>query len=587
MDDTTTIFRIFIFLAYVFSAFDLYISCSKSIRKGEIFNENILMIIASLGAFYIGELEEGILVIILYQIGEYLSDKAVSNSRKSIDELIDSRGKFVNAKIEGKNKKISVQKVKLGTLFEIKPGEVIPLDGVVYSGEGNLDMSSLTGESIPITVSKNSKVLSGSINLDGVLVIKSTSLYKDSTVTKIVNLIENSNDKKTKTEKFITRFSKIYTPIVILLAVLIFIIPTLLGLNSREWIYRALEFLVISCPCALVISVPLAFFSAIGRASREGILVKGSNELYNLSKIEAIVFDKTGTLTEGKFEVRSIQPVDKVSDEELLMLAALPCSNSNHPISKAILKKYGDETDKSKVKDFKETSGKGVECKYGRSKIYVGKYEFLIENGIKIENKVELSGAVYVSKGTKFLGYIIVSDSLRKESFKLKEDLEDLGIKKLIMLSGDSQSTVKMMAKKIHFDECYSNMLPLDKTNKLEEIKKEYFTAFVGDGLNDAPVIKISDVGISMGDLGSDIAVEASDVVLMNDNLDNISKMIKISRLANRIIKFNISFAIGFKLLIMILAFVGYTPIWLAVIADVGVTLLTIFNDLRIMKKNI
>lgn len=587
IDDTSISFKLFILLSYAFSSFDVYMSASKSIRNKNLFSENLLMILASLGAFYIGELEEGVLIVILYQIGEYLSDKAVNNSKKSIETLIDSRGKYVNAKIDGKSKRIDVKKVKLNTLFEIKPGEVIPLDGVVYSGNSSIDMSSLTGESIPVSVSKNSKVISGTINLDGVLIIKSTSLYKDSTVTKIVNLIENSNDKKTKTEKFITRFSKIYTPIVIILAVLIVVIPILLGMDSREWLYRGLEFLVISCPCALVISVPLAFFCGIGRASHEGILVKGSNELYNLSKIEAMVFDKTGTITEGKYLVRSIKPVDNISEEELLEIASIPCINSNHPVSKAIIKKYDKEIDKTKIKEFKEISGKGVECKYGRSKIYVGNYELLTSLGIKVKDQKNKMGIVYVAKSNKYLGYITVSDSIKKSASTLKENLENLGIKKFIMLSGDSEKTVKKVAEEINFDEWYSNMLPIDKNKKLEEIKSEYFTSFVGDGINDAPVINSSDVGISMGELGSDIAIEASDVVLMNDNLESLPKMIQISKLVNRIIKFNISFAIGFKLLIMILAFIGYTPIWLAVISDVGVTLITIFNDLRILKKNI
>ena len=587
IDDMSISFKLFIFLSYIFSSFDVYMSASKSIRKKNIFNENTLMIIASLGAFYIGELEEGVLIVILYQIGEYLSDRAINNSKKSIESLVDSRGKYVNVKIDGKFKKTDVKKVKLNTLFEVRPGEVIPLDGIVHSGNGNIDMSSLTGEFIPVSVSKNTKVLSGSINLDGILVIKSTSLYKDSTVTKIVNLIENSNEKKTKTEKYITKFSKVYTPIVIILAVLIVVIPILLGMDSKEWLYRGLEFLVISCPCALVISVPLAFFCGIGRSSHEGILVKGSNELYNLSKIEAIIFDKTGTITEGKYLVRDIHPVEKISKEELVEIASIPCVNSNHPVSKAIIKKYDKEIDKTKIKDFKEISGKGVECKYGRSKLYVGNIEYLNSIGIKVDTKVTSSSTVYVAKSNKYLGYIVVNDNIKESSRTLKENLELLNIKKIVMLSGDSEKAVKKIADEVHIDEWYSNMLPTDKTKKLEEIKSEYFTSFVGDGINDAPVINNSDVGVSMGELGSDIAIEASDVVLMNDNLDNIPKMIKISKLVNNIIKFNIAFAIGFKIIIMILAFIGYTPIWLAVISDVGVTLITIFNDLRILKKNL
>ena len=581
------VFKIIIFICYIFSSYKLYIESSKSIRKGHVFDENFLMIIASLGALYIGEYEESVLILILYQIGESLSDRAILKSKKSIESLLDLRGDFVNVIVDGKIKQESVKKVKLGDVFEVKPGEVVPLDGVVVSGNSNIDMSSLTGESMPVVVSKNSKILSGSVNLDGIINVKVTALYKDSMATKIIEIMEQANEKKTKTEKFITRFSKIYTPIVILLAVLIVVIPTIIGLNFNEWLYRGLEFLVISCPCALVISVPLGFFCGIGRSSREGILVKGSNELSNLSKVEAIVFDKTGTLTEGDFEVISVHPSGDIAEDNLLKIASYASINSNHPISKALLKKSDLAIDKTKISGFKETSGKGVECSYGRSKILVGNYNFMISNNIKLDKKLKELSATYVARSGKYLGYIIVGDELRKEAKSIKDSLKELGVRKLFILSGDSKDAVEKVNKKLKFDECYYGMLPTDKVERIEEIKKDYYTLAVGDGLNDAPVVKTADVGMSMGVLGSDITIGASEVVLMNDDLNNISKAIKISKLTNNIIKFNIVFVLAFKLLIMLLAFIGYTPIWLAVIADVGVTLLTIFNDLRIIKKDL
>ena len=584
-ENNETVFKILIFLCYIFSSYKLYISSSKSIRKGRVFDENFLMIIASLGALYIGEYAEGVLILILYQIGEHLSDKAVLKSKNSLKSLAGLRGDFVNVVENGKIKKESAKKVKLNTLFEVKPGEIIALDGIVVSGSGSIDMSSLTGESIPEVVSKGSKVLSGSVNLDGIITIKSTALYKDSMATKIINIMETANEKKTNTEKFITRFSKVYTPIVVLIAIILIVVPAIMGLNFYEWLYRGLEFLVISCPCALVLSVPLGFFCGVGRLSKDGILVKGTNEVCNLSKVEAIVFDKTGTLTEGVFKVLSIHPTESITEENLLKIASYASANSNHPISKAILKKSNIDVDKSKISNFKETSGNGVECNYGKSKILVGNYKFLISNKIKIDSEIKDSGVVYVARSGKYLGYIIVGDEIRKEAYSLKETLKEVGIRKLLIVSGDSKESVQKVNKKLKFDEYYYSMLPTDKVEKIEEVKKDYYTLAVGDGLNDAPVIKSADVGMSMGAVGSDITIDVSDVVLMNDDLNNISKAIKISKATNNIIRFNIVFVLLFKVLIMLLAFIGFSPIWLAVIADVGVTLFTVFNDLRITKK--
>ena len=569
---------LFIF-AYIIISYELFI---EAIKEKELFNEATLMIIATIGAIFINEYQEAVIVMILFQLGEYLSDLAVNNSKKSIIELMDLRSDIVTLE---DNTQIDIDDCKIGTKFVVKPGEKIPLDGIVIEGSSTLDTKSLTGESKPLIVKKNSEVLSGSINLDSILIIKSTKTSKTSTAARIIDIIENSNENKTQTEKFITKFSKVYTPIVCVLAILLVIIPTLLGEDFSTWLYRSLNFLVISCPCALVISIPLGFFCGIGRASHEGILIKGSNELDHLSSIKALVFDKTGTITHGNFDVDLICNKG-INKEELLEIAAYAEYYSNHPIAKSILKKYNKKIDKKRISDYKEVSGKGIKVKIDNNLYLVGNEKLLKNIDIDIHND-EIGTTVYIAREQTYLGHIVITDTIKKEAYKLVDNLEKLNINKVIMLSGDNIDIVSKVGKEIKIKEYYGNLLPQDKVDKINEIKKDFTTAFVGDGINDAPVIKLSDIGIAMGGIGSDATIEASDIVLLKDDLNNIPKAIKISKLTKRIIKFNIIFAISFKIFILLLAAIGYTSIWLSVLSDVGVTILSILNSLRILYKEV
>ena len=569
-------------ISYVFISKEVYFNAFKNIKEGKIFDENFLMIIATLGAFYIGEYPEAVLVMLLFSIGEYLSDLAVDNSKKAIVELMDLRSDKINLKDIGVT---DVNNANIGDIFVVAPGEKVALDGIIIKGESHLDTSSLTGETMPRAVYKNSEVLSGTINLEGVLEVKATKTFETSTASKIIEILEKSEEKKTKTEKFITRFSKVYTPIVVLLAILIIIIPTILGGNFNTWLYRALEMLVISCPCALVISVPLGYFSGIGKCSKEGILVKGSNILDDLVNIDTIIFDKTGTITEGVFEVTKIYSVNN-KDAELLKLAAEAEANSNHPIALSIKKAYGKEI-KSKITNAKEISGAGISCIIGKDNILVGNKKLLKYNKIDVEGNKELGTIVYVAKNKKLLGYIVISDKIKTNAKESLDKLRNDGINNLIMLSGDAEEVVNIISKKLNLDKAYGNLLPQDKVNILEEYKKYNKTAFVGDGINDAPVIKLADVGIAMGGIGSDATIEASDIVLMKDDLSNLADAIKISKITKKIVLSNIIFAIMFKIIMLVLAILGITPIWLAVFADVGVTIISVFNSLRIFIKRI
>lgn len=569
-------------ISYVFISKEVYFNAFKNIREGNIFDENFLMIIATLGAFYIGEYPEAVLVMLLFSIGEYLSDLAVDNSKKAIVELMDLRSDKINLKNIGVT---DVSNAKVGDIFVVAPGEKVALDGIVVKGKSHLDTSSLTGEAVPHAVFKNSEVLSGTINLEGVLEVKATKTFETSTASKIIEILEKSEEKKTKTEKFITRFSKVYTPVIVFLAILIIIIPTILGGNFNTWLYRALEMLVISCPCALVISVPLGYFSGIGKCSKEGILVKGSNILDDLVNIDTIIFDKTGTITEGVFEVTKIFSVNN-KDAELLKLAAEAEANSNHPIALSIKKAYGKEI-KSKITNAKEISGAGISCIIGKDNILVGNKKLLKYNKIDVEENKELGTIVYVAKNKKLLGYIVISDKIKTNAKESLDKLRNDGINNLIMLSGDAEEVVNIISKKLNLDKAYGNLLPQDKVNILEEYKMKNKTAFVGDGINDAPVIKCADVGIAMGGIGSDATIEASDIVLMKDDLSNLADAIKISKITKKIVLSNIIFAIMFKIIMLVLAILGITPIWLAVFADVGVTIISVFNSLRIFIKRI
>ncbi len=570
-------YLIVIVVSYVFVSKEVYENALKNIKNKEIFDENLLMIIATLGAFYIKEYPEAVLVMLLFSLGEYLSSQAVDNSKKAIINLMDLRSDKTRLK---NGELVSTKKVKLNDIIIVNPGEKIPLDGIIINGASHLDTKNLTGESKPLSVKKGDTVLSGTINIESILEINSTSTYKTSTASKIIDIMEHADEKKAKTEKFITKFSKIYTPIVVLLSILIVVIPTILGCDFNTWLYRALEMLVISCPCALVISVPLSYFAGIGRASKDGILIKGSNELDNLSNIKTILFDKTGTLTKGVFEVTKING----NINEVLKVAANAEAHSNHPIGKSIVSAYNKTLD-MKITDYKEIAGLGISCKLNKEKVLVGKIDLLLENNIDVDKIDSVGTVIYVAKNNECIGSIIISDKIKDNAKEALEDLRGELVENLVVLSGDKDEVVEDLAKTLNLDAYHAELLPEDKIKLLEEYQIFGNVAFVGDGINDAPVIKLSDIGIAMGKIGSDATIEASDIVLMNDDLSSITKAIRISKLTKRVILSNIIFAISFKLLMLVLAIIGITPIYLAVFADVGVTLLSVLNSLRIFKK--
>ena len=574
-----TAYLIVIVVSYVFVSKEVYENALKNIKNKEIFDENLLMIIATLGAFYIKEYPEAVLVMLLFSLGEYLSNQAVDNSKKAIIDLMDLRSDKTRLK---NGELVSTKKVKLNDIIIVNPGEKIPLDGIIINGASHLDTKNLTGESKPLSVKKGDTVLSGTINIESILEINSTSTYKTSTASKIIDIMEHADEKKAKTEKFITKFSKIYTPIVVLLSILIVVIPTILGCDFNTWLYRALEMLVISCPCALVISVPLSYFAGIGRASKDGILIKGSNELDNLSNIKTILFDKTGTLTKGVFEVTKING----DTHEVLKVAANAEAHSNHPIGKSIVSAYNKTLD-MKITDYKEIAGLGISCKLNKEKVLVGKIDLLLENNIDVDKIDSVGTVIYVAKNNECIGSIIISDKIKDNAKETLEDLRRELVENLVVLSGDKDEVVEDLAKTLNLDAYHAELLPEDKIKLLEEYQIFGNVAFVGDGINDAPVIKLSDIGIAMGKIGSDATVDASDIVLMNDDLSSITKAIRISKLTKRVILSNIIFAISFKLLMLILAIIGITPIYLAVFADVGVTLLSVLNSLRIFKKDL
>lgn len=574
-----TAYLIVIVVSYVSVSKEVYENALKNIKNKEIFDENLLMIIATLGAFYIKEYPEAVLVMLLFSLGEYLSSQAVDNSKKAIIELMDLRSDKTRLK---NGELVSTKKVKLNDIIIVNPGEKIPLDGIIINGASHLDTKNLTGESKPLSVKKGDTVLSGTINIESILEINSTSTYKTSTASKIIDIMEHADEKKAKTEKFITKFSKIYTPIVVLLSILIVVIPTILGCDFNTWLYRALEMLVISCPCALVISVPLSYFAGIGRASKDGILIKGSNELDNLSNIKTILFDKTGTLTKGVFEVTKING----NINEVLKIAANAEAHSNHPIGKSIVSAYNKTLD-MKITDYKEIAGLGISCKLNKEKVLVGKIDLLLENNIDVDKIDSVGTVIYVAKNNECIGSIIISDKIKDNAKETLEDLRGELVENLVVLSGDKDEVVEDLAKTLNLDAYHAELLPEDKIKLLEEYQIFGQTAFVGDGINDAPVIKLSDIGIAMGKIGSDATVDASDIVLMNDDLSSITKAIRISKLTKRVILSNIIFAISFKLLMLVLAIIGITPIYLAVFADVGVTLLSVLNSLRIFKKDL
>lgn len=573
---------IVLIISYIIISYDIYIEAFNELKEKEIFNENLLMILATIGAFVIGSYQEAVMVMLLFEIGEYLSDLAVASSKKSITKLMDLRSETINLFKNNEIEKVSIKKAKIEDVFIVLPGEKVPLDGIVIEGESYLDTSSLTGESTPRKIKTDDLVLSGSINKDSILKVKATSTYKTSTASKIIELIENSNNKKTDTENFIRRFSKIYTPIVVLLALIIAVVPTIIVGDFNTWLYRSLVFLVTSCPCALVISVPLGYFSGIGRASKEGILIKGSRELETLANIDYLALDKTGTITEGVFEVTEVKSKG-ISEDELLLLTASAEANSIHPIAKAIVK-YNKEK-LIKATNLKEYSGKGISCVIDKKNILIGNKKLMEDNNIKIEDEKAIGTVIYIAINNKYSGYIIISDRIKKSSYKLSSLKNDF--KDIMVLSGDNEDITSAIAKEVKIKTYYNNLLPVDKVNKIKEYQKQGLVMFIGDGINDAPVIKISDIGVSMGNLGSDAAIEASDVVIMKDDLSKIKTALNISKLTKHKVKTSIIFALIVKFIVLTLGVVGISTIWMAVFADVGVTLLAILNVLTIMWKKV
>lgn len=578
----TSIKTIVLVVSYVFISHEIYIEAFENLKEKDIFNEDFLMILATLGAFAIGSYMEAVMVMLLFETGEYLSDAAVASSKKSITKLMDLRSETVNLFKDDEIERVSIKKAKVDDIFVVLPGEKVPLDGIVIEGTSYLDTSSLTGESTPRKATVDDQVISGSINKDSILKVKATSTYKTSTANKIIDLIENSNNKKTNTENFIRKFSKIYTPVVVISALIIAIVPSLIVGDFKTWIYRALVFLVTSCPCALVISVPLGYFSGIGRASKEGILIKGSRELESLADIDYLALDKTGTITEGVFEVTKVES-KTLKEKEFITLVASAEANSIHPIAKAIVKYCKEPLEKST--NHKEYSGKGISCTIKNKELLIGNKKLMEENKIELPNEKAIGTIIYVSINNEYAGYIVISDRIKTSSYalsSLKEDFKDI-----MILSGDNEDITKEIAHEVKINTYYNNLLPIDKVEKIKEYQKQGLVMFIGDGINDAPVIKTSDIGVSMGSLGSDAAIEASDIVIMEDDLSKIKVAHNISKLTKRKIKESIIFALIVKFIVLLLGIFGISTIWMAVFADVGVTLLAILNVLTIMWKKV
>ena len=584
-----TLQLILMLVAYILLGKDTVLKAVKNVEKGDFFDENFLMTIATLGAIIIGEYPEAVAVMLFYEIGELFQSYAINKSRKSIADMMDIKPEYANVIRDNKSQKVDPDEVKIDEIIEIKPGERLPLDAIIVKGETTLDTSALTGESVPVEVREGASILSGCINISALILAKVTKEYFDSTVNKVLDLVENAASKKSTSERLITRFAKIYTPIVISLAVLLAIFPPIISgeYNFRVWIFRALSFLVVSCPCAFVISIPLSFFSGIGAASRAGVLIKGGNYLEALSKVDTVVLDKTGTLTKGVFNVQKVIVIDKnIKEDEFISLVAMAESGSNHPISKSIQKYYNKEIDTNSINSIKEISGKGIEAVINNKKILVGNEKLIdVPNDIIIN---DIGTILYVEIENKFAGYIVISDEIKKDAKKAIKGLKDIGIKKSIMLTDDVVKVAKKVGEELGLDEIYSNLLPQDKVSKFEEIIKNKNSkgnvVFVGDGINDAPVLARADVGIAMGAMGSDAAIEAADVVIMTDEPSKIVTAIKSSKKTMKIAMQNIILAFGVKAIALILSALGIADMWMAVFADTGVTILAVLNSFRALK---
>ncbi len=576
-------------ISYLVVGSEILKKAVRNIFRGKVFDENFLMAVATIGAFAIGEFPEAVAVMLFYQVGELFQSYAVDKSRKSIASLMDIRPDYANIEKDGKVEKVDPDEVKIGDIIIVKTGEKIPLDGVVIDGTSSLDTMALTGESVPRVVKTEDEVLSGCINKDGLLKIRVTKEFGESTVSKILDLVENASSKKSKSENFITKFAKYYTPTVVIIAVLLAFIPPIILKDFSTfsvWLYRALSFLVVSCPCALVISIPLSFFGGIGGASKMGILIKGSNYLEALANTETVVFDKTGTLTEGIFEVQDIY-AEGIEKDELLRIVAHAENYSNHPIAKSVKKAYNKEIDEKIIKNPQELSGKGIRAKIDEKDILVGNEKLMLEEKIDFKKCDEVGTILYVAIDKKYVGYVLIADKIKQDSPKTIRELKAMNIKETVMLTGDKKEVGEYVAKKLNMDKVYTELLPDGKVEKVEELLKQKSEkgklVFVGDGINDAPVLTISDIGVAMGGLGSDAAIEAADIVIMTDETSKISKAINLSKKTMRIVRENIIFAIFVKIAVLVLTAFGASTMWEAVFADVGVSVIAIINALRML----
>lgn len=592
---------VFFLAAYVIIGGDVVKNAVKNIGGGQIFDENFLMTIATVGAFFVGDYPEAVAVMLFYQVGECFQAYAVNKSRKSISNLMDIRPDYANVFQEGEWVKADPDEVSVGDKILVRTGEKIPLDGVIIKGSSALDTMALTGESLPRDVEAGDSVISGCVNKTGLLEIEVTKVYGQSTVAKILDLVENAGNKKAEAENFITKFAKYYTPVVVACAAVLAIIPPLItGGGFSDWIYRALSFLVISCPCALVISIPLSFFGGLGGASKAGILVKGSNYLEALSNTEVVVMDKTGTLTKGNFAVSKVVPAkgvafsavtgteDRTAEDKLIELAAYAESYSNHPISKSLVEAYDGTVDTLLVADARELAGQGVAVTIGNRVIYAGNEKLMAQQKIDYAKADDAGTVIYIAEGKNYLGYILIEDEIKEDARAAIEGLRAAGIKRVVMLTGDRKKVADKVAGELGITEVYAGLLPGDKVEKVEELfaskSEKGKLVFVGDGINDAPVLARADIGIAMGGLGSDAAIEAADVVIMTDEPSKIAKAMKISGKTLRIVKQNIVFAIGIKVLVLVLAAIGMASMWAAVFADVGVAVIAILNAMRALK---
>lgn len=574
--------------AYILSGYEVLLKSIKNIFRGEVFDENFLMSIATLGAFAINKPGEAAAVMIFYNVGELFEDYAVGKSKKSIIQLMNIKPKIANLKKGNEIKVIEPEELKVGDIIVVKAGEKIPVDGVIVNGETTINTSALTGESVPRKVKVDDEVLAGCINESDVIEVKVTKEFKDTAINEIIELVKNSNKAKSKTELFITKFAKMYTPIVVVLAlILAFVPPIFVGFqNLGEWVKRALVFLVTSCPCAIVLSVPLGYFAGIGKAGKEGVLIKGSNYLDVLTKANTMVLDKTGTITKGNFEVSKIVLAEEIGEEELLEIAAVAESMSNHPIAKSIISKVNKKISQEEIEEYKEIAGMGIKAKYHGDEIVVGNAKLLEKEEIKYYPCNEIGAIVYVAKNKKYLGAIVISDTVKPDSKEAIEGFKKNGINKICMLTGDNKEIAENIAKQVGIEEVHYNLLPGEKVKELQKIKNEQNVVIaIGDGINDSPVLAEADIGASMGLNGQDLAIETSDIVIMDGKLSSFNKAINISKRTKKIIMQNIYFALGIKAIVLVLGAFGISTMWEAVFADVGVTFITVLNSLRIFKK--